>query len=51
MTAGYDLQFVEACILVIEDYLLSHELDWPAGVSADQPSLGDIVLRAIGIKL
>jgi hypothetical protein len=35
MTTGYELQFVEACILVIEDYLLSHELDWPAGVSAE----------------
>jgi V/A-type H+-transporting ATPase subunit F len=27
------------------------EIPSPAGVSADQPSLGDIVLRAIGIKL
>ncbi|HAV78771.1 MAG TPA: hypothetical protein DCX53_15585 [Anaerolineae bacterium] len=27
------------------------EIPSPAGVSADQPSLGEIVLRAIGIKL
>jgi len=27
------------------------EIPSPAGVPADQPSLGDLVLRAIGIKL
>ncbi len=27
------------------------EIPSPAGVPADQPSLGDVVLRAIGIKL
>ena len=34
MTAEYELHFLEACIPLLKDYLLSKELDWPAGVSA-----------------